>query len=49
MTYVNKFKPWELAVYIALSEKPIAEGFERYLKSGSGRVFVKNHLLSQGE
>jgi hypothetical protein len=49
MTYANKFKPWELAVYIVLPEKQFAEGFERYLKSSSGRVFAKNHLLSQGE
>jgi putative endonuclease len=42
--HTNKFKPWGLMAYIALPEKPLAEKFERYLKSGSGRAFAKGHL-----
>ena len=45
--HTNKFKPWELMTYIALPEKHLAETFERYLKSGSGRAFAKRHLLMQ--
>ena len=45
--HTNKFKPWDLAAYIALPEKHLAEELERYLKSGSGRAFAKRHLLDQ--
>jgi putative endonuclease len=45
--HTNKFKPWDLMAYIALPEKSLAEKFERYLKSGSGRAFAKRHLLMQ--
>jgi predicted GIY-YIG superfamily endonuclease len=43
--HTNKFKTWDLAVNVALPEKKLAEHFERYLKSGSGRAFAKRHLL----
>ncbi len=43
----TKFKPWELAAYIALPEIPLAEKSERYLKNGSGRAFAKRLLLMQ--
>lgn len=44
--HTNKFKPWDLVAYIALPEKQLAERFERYLKSGSGRAFALRHLLT---
>jgi putative endonuclease len=44
--HTNKFKPWELAAYIAVSENRVAEQLEKYLKSGSGRAFANRHLLS---
>ncbi|MGH9711608.1 MAG: GIY-YIG nuclease family protein, partial [Candidatus Acidiferrales bacterium] len=42
--HTNKFKPWELSVYVAFQQKDGAEQFERYLKSGSGRTFMKRHF-----
>ncbi|MGD0907609.1 MAG: GIY-YIG nuclease family protein [Candidatus Acidiferrales bacterium] len=45
--HTNKFKPWALKTYVALPEKHLAEEFERYLKSGSGRAFAKSHLLAE--
>jgi putative endonuclease len=42
--HTNKFKPWNLMAYVALSDKLLAETFERYLKTGSGRAFAKRHL-----
>lgn len=47
--HTNKFRPWELVTYIALREKYLADKFERYLKTGSGRAFTKRHLLTQNE
>jgi len=39
-----QYMPWQLATYIAFSEKPSAYKFERYFKSGSGHAFAKRHL-----
>ena len=44
--HTNKFKPWILMAYVALTEKGLAEKFERYLKSGSGRAFSVRHLMT---
>lgn len=37
--------PIELEFYIAISDKYKAFEFEKYLKSGSGRAFIKRHLM----
>ena len=42
--HTNKFKPWEILAYIALPDRTLAERFERYLKTGSGRSFAIRHL-----
>lgn len=35
----NKFKPWGVEAYVALPNRALAERFEKYLKTGSGRAF----------
>jgi predicted GIY-YIG superfamily endonuclease len=40
---VNRL-PIKLNYYIAISDKYKAFEFEKYLKSGSGRVFIKKHF-----
>jgi putative endonuclease len=35
---------WGLLAYFAFKSEAIASAFERYLKSGSGRAFVKRHF-----
>ena len=42
----NEFKPWEILAYIALPDRTLAERFERYLKTGSGRSFAIRHLVT---
>jgi putative endonuclease len=42
--HTTKFKPWRIKTYIAFSNSERAVEFERYLKSASGRAFVKKHL-----
>lgn len=37
--------PIELEFYFAIPDKYKAFEFEKYLKSGSGRAFLKKHLL----
>ncbi|MCW5550004.1 MAG: GIY-YIG nuclease family protein [Opitutaceae bacterium] len=34
-SHTSKYSPWELVTYVALSAKPQALAFERYLKSHS--------------
>jgi predicted GIY-YIG superfamily endonuclease len=41
---VNRL-PIKLDFYFAISNKYKAFEFEKYLKSGSGRAFLKKHLL----
>jgi putative endonuclease len=45
--HTNKFRPWDLMAYVALPERNLAENFERYLKSGSGRAFAVRHLQAK--
>lgn len=42
--HTKKWRPWRLKTYIAFSNRSDAARFERYLKSASGRAFVKKHL-----
>ena len=44
-SHTKNFMPWRLVFYAAFPGKLLAEKFERYLKSGSGRAFAKKHLL----
>ncbi|MFN2447903.1 MAG: GIY-YIG nuclease family protein [Vicinamibacterales bacterium] len=37
-------RPWQLHVVLAFDNEDRAIGFERYLKSGSGRAFAKRHF-----
>jgi putative endonuclease len=43
--HTTKYKPWKLVLFIGFQEKDKATDFEKYLKSGSGRAFVKKHFL----
>lgn len=43
--HTKKFKPWKLATYFAFENEQTARRFEYYLKTGSGRAFLKKHLL----
>ena len=46
--YVSATKdrlPVKLVFYFAISNKYTAFNFEKYLKSGSGRAFIKKHKL----
>jgi predicted GIY-YIG superfamily endonuclease len=43
--HTAKFLPWTLAAYFAFADENTAVAFERYLKSGSGKAFLKRHLL----
>ena len=42
--HTRKFEPWRLVNYVAFADADKASAFERYLKSGSGRAFIKKRL-----
>lgn len=42
--HTAKYRPWQLEAYFAFREESKAIDFEKYLKSGSGRVFAKKHF-----
>jgi putative endonuclease len=42
--HTSKWKPWRLKTYIALSDPTRAIALEHYLKSASGRAFIKKRL-----
>ena len=39
--------PIHLIAYTAFADKYTAYNFEKYLKSGSGRAFLKKHFIEQ--
>jgi predicted GIY-YIG superfamily endonuclease len=42
--HTSKCKPWRIKTYIAFSDSARAKVFEGYLKSASGRAFLKKRL-----
>ncbi|NQT90876.1 MAG: GIY-YIG nuclease family protein [Candidatus Omnitrophica bacterium] len=44
--YTKRHAPWCVETYISFSSKELAKDFERYLKSGSGKTFVKRRLMA---
>jgi predicted GIY-YIG superfamily endonuclease len=43
--HTAKYKPWKLISSISFESKEKAIEFEKYLKSGSGRVLIKKRFL----
>jgi predicted GIY-YIG superfamily endonuclease len=41
----RKFKPWNLIAYTAFADQASAVAYEKYLKSGSGKTFLKRHFF----
>ena len=42
--HTNKFLPWKIKNYIAFEDRNKAAEFEKFLKSGNGRIFIKKHF-----
>jgi putative endonuclease len=42
--HTSKYKPWHIKTAVALGDRQKALGFEKYLKSPSGRAFAKKRL-----
>ena len=44
VAHTSKFRPWRVKTAIAFTDRNQASGFERYLKTASGRAFAKKRL-----
>ncbi len=44
-TWTKRFFPWELNTYLAFEDEKLAKQFEVYLKSHSGKAFLRKHLV----
>jgi predicted GIY-YIG superfamily endonuclease len=42
--HTTRHRPWHVIVALEFRTQAAALGFERYLKTGSGRSFVKRHF-----
>jgi putative endonuclease len=47
--HTRKFKPWHLLAYTGFADESTAARYEKYLKSGSGKTFLKRHFLRTKE
>ena len=43
--HTYRYAPWKLETYIVFNDLQKAKAFESYLKAGSGRAFLKKHLV----
>ncbi len=43
--YTRLYAPWKLETYVAFKDEKLAKNFEFYLKSHSGRAFLRKRLL----
>jgi len=43
--HTRKYAPWRCLVALRFAQDSKADDFEKYLKTGSGRAFLKRHFL----
>jgi putative endonuclease len=43
--HTAKYRPWRMVVHLTFAEESTAREFEKYLKSQSGRAFVRKRFL----
>ena len=44
-SYTRQYAPWELEAYLAFKDRNLAKNFEVYLKSQSGRAFLRKRMI----
>ena len=44
-SYRSRYSPWKLETYITFKNQSLAKKCEAYLKTGSGRTFIRRHLI----
>jgi putative endonuclease len=46
MLYTKRYAPWYIETYISFTNQKLARQLESYLKSGSGKAFLKRRLMA---
>ena len=46
--YSRRYAPWELVTWVTFSDPQLASDFEKYLKTPSGKAFLRKRLVSGG-
>lgn len=44
-SHTHKYKPWKVIFYAAFESKGLAMKFEQYMKSASGKAFLRKRLI----
>ena len=44
--YSRRYAPWELVTWVTFSDPQLASDFEKYLKTPSGKAFLRKRLVS---
>ena len=44
-SHTRKYRPWKIVACIGVEKRETAAKLEKYMKSGSGRAFVKKRLF----
>ena len=47
--HTSRYSPWKVETYIAFSDKNKEFNFEKYLKIGSGKAFLKKRLINSDQ
>ena len=47
--YSHRYAPWRVATYVVSMDQATALTFEKYLKSSSGKAFLRKRLVAAGE
>lgn len=42
--HTAKYRPWKLIVHLEFKSESCAREFEKYLKTSSGRAFIRKHF-----
>lgn len=45
-SYIKSYAPWSMLIYTAFVKEENAIEFEKYLKTHSGRAFIKRHYAN---
>jgi len=45
--YTRQYSPWKVETYVVFTDKKLAQKFEIYLKSQSGRAFLRKRMIKK--
>lgn len=46
-TFTNKYMPWKIENTVNFFDEKLAKNFEKYLKTGSGKAFLRKRLIKK--